>query len=126
MQGWLAQRSAAHQGGTRDKLGRIVRRGGRHQVRPRRLSCRLLLGLRCDRGSEAAIEVGAAAGAGRMRRRCRRITKRATRLRKTLAVEPAGFDALRHRPAISLELAAAHMVVTTFVMEYEEAHDLRL
>ena len=124
--GELARRPAAHQGGSRDELGCIARHRGRHQVGSWRLSSRLLLGVRCDGGGEAAIEVGAAAGAGRMRRCCRCIAKRAARLCKTLAVEPAAFDTLGHRPAISLELVAAHMMVAAFVMEHEEAHDLGL
>src|SRR5262249_9108591 len=91
-----------------------------------RLSSRVLLGLRCDGGGEAAIEVGTAAGARRMRRGWRGLAKRPTPLRQTPPGEPAPLSTLRGRPAISPEFCAAHMVVAAFVVEYEEAHDLGL
>ena len=56
-----------------------------------------------------------------MRRRGRRVAERATGLGQPAAVEPALLHAFGHRPAVGLELAAAHMVMSALVMEHKQA-----
>jgi len=61
-----------------------------------------------------------------MRGRRWEIAEGATHLLDGLMIEPALRNSLFDRPAVGANLAASNIVVSTLMVEHEEAHGVRL